>query len=322
MSILKILFGFSRNQGLVAFTNQGGKKSMSSMRIRTNVHSLIAQRHLENNNGEMGESLEKLSSGYRINKSRDDAAGLAVSETMRGKIRGLNQAKRNSNDAVSMLQVAEGAMNEMSNILVRMRELTVQSATDTLGERDRSFLNKEYVQLAEEIDRIAATTEFNENKFFVSDSNNPKSRYVIQVGTNHSQENTNTETMSINLEGLKFTTADLGLSKGAEIGGLNVGEVGPAREEISKKLENIDSALGRLASERATLGSLQSRLGSTINNLAISTENLNTANSRIRDVDVAEETANLAQKRILIQSNLSVLSQANQMPDLALSLLR
>lgn len=292
------------------------------MRIRTNVHSLVAQRHLANNNTTMGESLEKLSSGYRINKSRDDAAGLAVSETMRGKIRGLNQAKRNSNDAVSMLQVAEGAMNEMSNILVRMRELTVQSATDTMGERDRSFLNKEYVQLAEEIDRIAATTEFNDNKFFVADSDNPRSKYVVQVGTNHSSEEANTETMSINLEGLKFTTADLGITKGAEIGPINMSEQGPSREEVSLKLETIDNALGRLASERATLGSLQSRLGSTINNLSISIENLNTANSRIRDVDVAEETANLAQQRILIQSNLSVLSQANQMPDMALSLLR
>lgn len=293
-----------------------------SMRIRTNVHSLIAQRHLGNNGQTMGESLERLSSGYRINKSRDDAAGLAVSETMRGKIRGLNQAKRNSNDAVSMLQVAEGAMNEMGNILVRMRELTVQSATDTLGEKDRSFLNKEYVQLAQEIDRIAATTEFNDNKFFSLSEDNPRTEYVIQVGANHSPSNSNTDTLSINLEGLKFTSADLGIGKNAEIGPVSMDEKGPSREEISQKLGTLDQALGRLSSERATLGAMQSRLDSTVNNLSISIENLNTANSRIRDVDVAEETANLSKGRILVQSNLSVLSQANQLPDMALTLLR
>ena len=293
-----------------------------TMRIRTNVHSLVAQRHLGNNNQTLGESLERLSSGYRINKSRDDAAGLAVSETMRGKIRGLNQAKRNSNDAVSMLQVAEGAMNEMSNILVRMRELTVQSATDTLGERDRAFLNKEYVQLAQEIDRIAATTEFNDNKFFALGGDDSRTEYVVQVGTNHSEPESNTDTLSIDLEGLKFTSEELGIGKGAEIGALNVGEQGPSRAEISLKLGTIDDSLGRLASERATLGSMQSRLSSTINNLSISIENLNTANSRIRDVDVAQETANLSKQRILVQSNLSVLSQANQMPDMALTLLR
>lgn len=292
------------------------------MRIRTNVTSLVAQRHLSNNNKTLGESLERLSSGYRINKSRDDAAGLAVSENMRGKIRGLNQAKRNANDAVSMLQVAEGAMNEMGNILIRMRELTVQAASDTLGDRDRSFLNREYVQLAHEIDRIAATTEFNGNKFFVEDSDNPMTEYIIQVGTNNTPVDSNQDTLSINLEGLKFTTADLGITTESEIGPKNMEEEGPARNDIALRLTTIDDALERLASERATLGSMQSRLDSTINNLSISVENLNTSMSRIRDVDYANETSELAKKRILSQSNLSVLSQANQLPEMALTLLR
>ena len=292
------------------------------MRIRTNVTSLVAQRHLSNNNKTLGESLERLSSGYRINKSRDDAAGLAVSENMRGKIRGLNQAKRNANDAVSMLQVAEGAMNEMGNILIRMRELTVQASSDTLADRDRSFLNREYVQLANEIDRIAATAEFNENKFFVADSDNPRTEYIIQVGPNNTPIESNQDTLSINLEGLKFTTADLGINTESEIGPKNMDEEGPSRNDIAGKLTTIDDALERVASERATLGSMQSRLDSTINNLSISIENLNTSMSRIRDVDYASETSLLAKQRILSQSNLSVLSQANQLPEMALSLLR
>lgn len=290
------------------------------MRIHTNVESLKAQRHLERNNEALGESLEKLSSGYRINKSKDDAAGLAISESMRAKSRGLNQARRNANDAVSMLQVAEGAMNEMSNMLIRMRELTVQSATDSLDERDRAFLNKEYVQLANEIDRIAATTEFNENKFFVPGD---RDKYVIQVGTNNSTgEFAGQDTLSINLEGLKFTTENLGIGKEAEIGAAELGGSSPSRDEIASRLTVLDSALGRFASERATIGSLQSRLGSTINNLSINIENIETAKSRIKDVDIAEETAELAKSRILSQSNISVLAQANQMPDAALQLLR
>lgn len=294
------------------------------IRIRTNVTSLIAQRHLDNNNKILGKSLERLSSGYRINKSGDDAAGLAVTENMRGKIRGLGQAKRNANDAVSMLQVAEGAMNEMGNILVRMRELSVQAASDTFGDRDRAFLNREYTQLANEIDRIASTAEFNENKFFVTDEDNPRTNYIIQVGPNDTLPEANQDTLAINLEGLKFTTKELGIGKENEIGpvDMNNADEGPDRNTIAEKLSVIDKSLERLASERATIGSLQSRLDSTINNLSISVENLNTSMSRIKDVDYAAETAILTRQKILTQSNLSVLSQANQLPEMALSLLR
>jgi flagellin len=233
----------------------------------------------------------------------------------------MNVAKRNANDAISMVQIAEGGMNEMGNILIRMRELTVQAASDTIGDKERSFLNREYTQLADEIDRIAATTEFNGNKFFVEQESGLE-QYVIQVGTNGTDVETNQDTIAIDLTGLKFTTEDLGIGKGSEIGSAELGEAGPSREEIAEKLGQLDDALFRLASERATVGSIQSRLNSTINNISIQVENMNDANSRIKDVDFASETAMLSQNKILQQSNVSVLSQANVQGDLALALLR
>ncbi|NDE15688.1 flagellin FliC, partial [bacterium] len=183
------------------------------LRIRTNVSSLTAQRFLSDSNNALQSSMEKLSSGYRINKSADDAAGLAISESLRGKIRGLNVAQRNANDAVSLVQVAEGGMNEMTNILVRLRELAVQSSTDTIGDRERGYLNREYTQLVDELDRIGASTEFNGTRIF--DPNNEQSQFVIQVGTN---ADTTVDAIKIGLEGLKFNSESLGLGKGAEIG--------------------------------------------------------------------------------------------------------
>ncbi len=290
------------------------------MRIRTNVSSLTAQRHMEKNNQEMSGSLEKLSSGYRINKSADDAAGLAITENLRGQIRGMNVARRNANDAISLVQVAEGSMNEMSNIMIRLRELTVQSASDTLGGQERNFLNREYVTLVDEIDRIANSTEFNGLKIF--DPESELSEFTIQVGTKGTNPDENTDTISINLEGLKFNSEALELGKESEIGAKELGDEGPDRATIAEKLTNIDSALGRIASERATLGSVQNRLSSAISNLGISIESQQAARSRIKDVDFAEETATLAQARIMTNSNLSVLTQANAMPEMALQLLR
>lgn len=289
-----------------------------SLRIRTNTTSLNAQRNLSQNNSKLSQSMEKLSSGYRINKSADDAAGLAISENLRARTRGLGQAKRNANDGVSMIQIAEGGMNELSNILVRMRELTVQAASDTVGDRERTFLNREYVQLADEIDRITATTEFNGNKFF---SDGDKSEYVIQVGVNGTEPDENQDTITLNLEGLKFSAEDLGLGKESEIGAEEIGD-SIDRTEISEKLTVIDDALSRVASERATLGAMQSRIQSTISSLDVSIENESAAMSRIKDVDFAAETANLAQARIMNQSSVSVLAQANTLPESALSLLR
>jgi len=289
------------------------------MRIRTNVSSLTAQRNMLQNTERMGQSFERLASGYRINKSADDAAGLAISESLRGKVRGLNQAKRNANDAVSLIQIAEGGMNEMSNILIRLRELTVQAASDTIADPERQFLNKEYVQLVDEMDRIAQTSEFNGVRLFAEGS---KEQYVIQVGTNGSAPEENLDTITIGLEGLKFGSADLGLGKEAEIGPVSVGEEGPSREDIAGRLNVIDDSLKKMAGERSTLGALQSRLNSAISNLGSQVENMSAANSRIRDVDFASETAEMTQSRVLTQANLSVLSQANAAPEMALSLLR
>ena len=290
------------------------------MRIRTNVSSLVAQRYMERNNQDVGNSLERLSSGYRINRSADDAAGLAITENLRGQVRGLNVAKRNANDAVSLVQVAEGSMNEMSNILIRLRELTVQAASDTVGDQERSFINREYTQLVDETDRIARSTEFIGRKIY--DPENPISQYVVQVGTKGTSPEENTDTITINLEGLKFTSESLGLGKGSEVGAADAGGEAPTRDQIAGKLGVIDTALGRIASERATLGAIQNRLGSAVSNLSISTESQQTAMSRIRDVDFASETANLTQARIMTQSSTSVLTQANAAPELALQLLR
>ncbi len=290
------------------------------MRIRTNVPAITAQRFMSDNKDSMNKSMERLSSGYRINKSADDAAGLAISESLRAKTRGLNQAKRNANDAVSLVQVAEGGMNEMTNILIRLRELSVQSSTDTLGEKERSFLNREYVQLVDEIDRIANGTEFNGIKIF--DENSDKEQFVIQVGTNGTDPEANIDTVSVSLAGLKFSTETLGLGKESEIGPLEAGDTGPAREEISQKLTVIDDALSKISGERASLGAMQSRLGSAMSNISTSVENMETAKSRIKDVDFASETAELTQSRILTSSSLSILSQANAAPEQVLQLLR
>ncbi len=293
------------------------------MRIRTNVASLTAQRYLGQNNKAMNTNMERLSSGYRINKSADDAAGLAVSESLRGQVRGLNQAKRNANDAVSMVQIAEASMDEMNNIMIRLRELTVQSSSDTLGDTERGYLNREYTQLADEVDRIARTTEFNGIKLF---DTGDKEEYVIQVGASFSDPDVNEQTLSIDLKGLKFDSEGLNLWRdgdGRNVLGPSVnGGDGPTRNEIASKLDDLDGALEKLASERATLGSTQSRLGSAINTLSSSVENLETAKSRIRDVDFAAETASYTQNKILSQSNTSILSQANAAPEMALSLLR
>lgn len=288
------------------------------MRIRTNVSSINAQRFLTQSSQSMSSSLERLSSGYRINKSADDAAGLALSESIRGKVRGLNQSKRNASDAISMVQTAEGSMSEMTNIMIRLRELAVQSASDTIGDTERGYLNREYTQLVDEVDRIIGTTEFNGRKLF---SKEEPDELVIQVGTNGTPKEANIDTLTVNLAGLKLTTEDLGLGKGAEIGP-TADEASPSRDDIASKLTSIDNALKTLSGERANLGATQSRLQSAVNNLGTSVENLENTKSRIIDVDFASETAALTQNKILVQSGTAVLAQANQSPEMALQLLR
>jgi flagellin len=275
-----------------------------ALRINTNVQSIAAQRHLGINHDNQNKSLEKLSSGTRINRAGDDAAGLAISENMKGQIRSMKQASRNASDGVSLVQVAEGSMNEISNILVRLRELSIQSASDTIGDIERGFINKEVKGLKEEIDRIALNTEFNGHKLL--DGSTPK--LEIQVGT---KNNPFEDRLVFNAERVATSLKHLGID----------GIDNASKESSQKNLEMVDGAITRVNESRSELGALQNRLQSTINNLGIYRENLEAANSRIRDTDVAEETSELTKNNILTQSTVSVLGQANNNAQMALKLL-
>lgn len=291
------------------------------LRIKTNVASLNAQRNMGLSTEATGENMAKLASGYRINKAADDAAGLAISENMRGKIRSLGQARRNASDGVSLVQVAEGSMNEVSNILIRLRELATQAASDTIGNNERAFTNREYTQLVSEIERISNTTEWQGVPLLKGqEALGDETMFTIHVGAGDGVAE-NTDTIRIGVENLKVQVEDLNLGMGAEIGPENLGD-DFTRQLAADKLVIIDSALQSVASNRSYLGAQQSRLGSTINNLGVQIENMKSANSRIRDVDFAEETASFTQNKILQSAGASVLAQANQAPEVALSLLR
>lgn len=294
------------------------------LRIRTNIQSMNAQRRLAESSRASGNSMEKLSSGYRINKSADDAAGLAISEKLRAGIRSEKQAKRNANDGISMLQVAEGSMNEVSNILIRMREISTQAASDTISNTEREFTNREYRELVSEIDRISNTTDFNGIKLLKGlEGNEGMSSEVLSlhVGRGSSyEEGSNVDTIEVNIEEMKFNSDTLGLVDS------NIGpeEIGGdfERATAAQQLDTIDNALNTLASMRATVGAKQNRLNSTIRNLDVSIENQSATQSRIRDVDYASETAEYTQSNILKQGGVSVLAQSNSLPELALGLLR
>jgi len=274
------------------------------LRINTNIQALAAQRHLATNGEMQHASLDKLSSGSRINKAGDDAAGLAISEKLKANIRSLKQASRNANDGVSLIQVAEGAMNEVSNILIRMRELSIQAASDTIGDQERGYVNKEISQLKSEVDRIANSTEFNGTKLL----NGTAPNLDIQIGIHNDAQN----------DRFVFDTSD----KNTTMDALGVADVSVAKkEEAQANLEKIDWAMNKVNANRASLGALQNRLGSTINNLAIYNENLESANSRIRDTDMAAEASELTRTNILSQAGISVLAQANQNNQLAMKLL-
>lgn len=292
------------------------------MRIRTNVAALKSQRTLSGTNDALQGNMERLSSGFRINKAADDAAGLAISDSLNAKIRSMDQAKRNANDGVSLIQVAEGSMNEITNILVRLRELATQASSDTIGNLERSYTNKEYIQLVDEIDRISQSTEFNGLKLLQgADGNNGTAELVVHVGAGDGAV-PNTDTINIDIDSIKVNAAEiLGLGRESEVGPLDpAGDF--TREVAAEKLQTIDTALQKMAENRATLGAKQSRLGSTINNLGIQIENTSTSKSRIKDVDFAAETASFTQNRILGQAGASVLAQANSAPELVLQLLR
>jgi flagellin len=274
------------------------------LRINTNVQSLTAQRQLGISSAHQNKSLEKLSSGTRIARAADDAAGLAISEKMRADIRSLRQASRNANDGVSMVQVAEGGMNEVSNILIRIRELSVQAASDTIGDKERGFINKEVTQLRGEIDRITASTEFNGKKLLGGSGD----AIEIQVGLNNSPE---LDRFHYDAARLNSSTASLGVED------INT----ESKEAAQNNLEKIDLAIQKLSENRSEVGALQNRLQSSIANINVYDENLSAARSRIYDVDMATETSELTKSNILTQSGVSVLSQANSNSMSALKLL-
>jgi flagellin len=276
------------------------------LRINTNIASLNSQRNLRLTRQNLDKNFERLSSGSRINRAGDDAAGLAISENLRAQIKGLSQAERNAQDGISLVQVAEGGLQEISNILIRLRELAVQGASDTVGATERKFLNTEYEALLSEIDRIANATEFNRIPLL----NGTGTVFDIQVGT---RNNPNVDRITF------FDSSSSDVSAVAL--GINLSNVAD-KASAQNSLAAIDGAIVSVSSIRADFGAMQNRLQSIINNLAISIENMSAANSRIRDTDIASETAELTKNNILMQAGTAVLSQANTSLTHALNLLK
>jgi flagellin len=291
------------------------------LRIKTNLDSQKAQEHLSQTNQEVSDSLEKLSSGYRINKSADDSAGLAISENMQAKMRSFSQAKRNASDGMSYLQTAEGGLNDLNNIVIRMRELATQAATDTIGEQDRVYLDKEFQELGKEAIRIQQQTEFDGKKILTTENT---SDVNIQVGIHFkgSTDDGKVPTSTINLSYKNLSNFDKSL---ASLSKLNIqGETasdlgGDGAEAI---LESLDESMDEINLARSHFGGLQSRLNYTLSSIDVASENLNAAQSRIRDVDYAWESSRLAKNKIMSAAGTSVLSQANQLPEHVLTLLR
>jgi flagellin len=274
------------------------------LRINTNTQSIAAQRNLGINLAGQQASVEKLASGSRIVRAADDAAGLAISEKMKASIRSIRQDNRNANDGISMIQTAEGGMNEIGNILTRFRELSIQAASDTVSDTERGFIDKEVGQLRQEVDRIAKSTEFNGKKLLSGEGD----RMDIQIGQNNRADQ---DRLTFEPAMTDATVDHLGIS------GISVA----SKEQAQENLDKVDHAIKTLSGNRATLGAFQNRLQSAVNNLGVYDENLSAANSRIRDVDMASETAKMTQQNILTQASTAVLSQANSNSQLALKLL-
>jgi flagellin len=305
------------------------------LRIKTNMESIIAQRQLTGTRREISDSLTKLSSGQRINKSSDDAAGLAVSESIRAKTRSLDVAKRNASDGISYVQVAEGGLNEITNNIIRMRELTSQAASDTLGQRERSFLDKEFQQLRQEVIRAIDSTEFNGAKVLQTGAGDKPIQIFVGAsdrgkdfqGNEQEVAENDPDVLTIDLSDLSalneafevFRDQDslTLMNDDPEAGAQDLGVNG-----TNDLFSTLDSSMSAVSAFRATLGAFQSRLSSAVTNIEVANENLVAAQSRIRDVDYASETARYTQARILTTAGTSVLAQANQTPELALSLLR
>jgi flagellin len=270
--------------------------------INTNIASINAQRNMSRTESELSTSLSRLSSGMRITAAKDDAAGLAISERLKAQIRGLGQDERNAQDGISLVQTAEGALNEVSGALIRMRELAVQAATGTLGSEERGYLNNEFNALMTEIDRIANVTEFN-GKYLLNGA--ASTGIDFQVGlTSGSNDRITASIQAVNASGMKINDETISTQTGAR-----------------SSLSAIDDAIKSVSGTRGGLGATQNRLSITVNNLATQRENISAANSRIRDVDVATETVNMTRSQILMQAGVAVLAQANQLPQMALSLI-
>jgi flagellin len=273
------------------------------MRITTNVAAINAQRQLVTSQRNIQSSMAQLSSGYRINRSADDAAGLAISENMKAQLRSLAQAKRNANDGISLVQTAEGAMAEINNLGVRLRELAIQASSDTVSDNERGFINQEVQQLKSEIDRIALSANWNSVPLL--DGSTPV--FDIQIGSQATENDVISYDASQNiatLEGLGLLDLDYSTKEGA-LNGIGA----------------IDFATNAVSGMRANIGALQNRLQSTIETLAVSEENIAAANSRIRDTDIAQTSSEMARNQVMLQAGTATLAQANQASMLAIKLI-
>jgi flagellin len=279
-----------------------------SIYMNANTTSLNAQRNLGNTQLALSQNMQQLSSGMRINTAADDPAGLAISQKMQSQIVSTQQDTRNANDAISMIQVAQGAMNQTAGILNQLRQLAVQSANGTMSSTDRSFIDTTANQLLQEVDRIANSTDFNGQKMLGADSGTVS----MQVGLDAVA---GTDTIDVNFS--KTDSTSLGVKYGAG----NDVDLGTSAATAQTALGKIDAAITALSTAQSNLGASQSRLQVTVSNLSVQNENLTAANARIRDVDVAQATADMTQNQILSQAGVAVLAQANQIPSAALKLL-
>lgn len=274
------------------------------MRISTNMASINAQRTLAKSQAEISKSMAQIATGSRITKAADDAAGLGVSEMLKSQIRSYSQASRNANDGISMVQVAEGGLGEVSNILTRLRELSIQSASDTVGDTERTYINKESVQLKEEVERIAKTNRFGKVNMLDGSAQN----FQIQVGINNNDKE---DRISFDASQLDATTGSLGID-GVDFG---------SKDGAQGALMVLDAAQEKVNGFRANIGAIQNRLQSSIENLGVQHENLSAANARIRDTDIAASAADASRNQVLLQASTSMAAQANQQPQLAMKLI-
>lgn len=274
------------------------------MRISTNLSAINAQRNLTGSQRVMTKSMGQLASGNRINIAADDAAGLAISEGLKANVRSANQAQRNANDGISMVQTAEGGLNEIGNIIIRLRELGIQAASDTIGANERTLVDKEVQQLKSEVQRIASVTTWGSTKLL--DGSSPT--FDFQVGIFNDELN----------DRISFNSSE----NVATLDALGLGEIDyTSKEGAQQALVLLDEGQSRVNGMRSNLGALQNRLNSTVDNLGVSIENMSAANSRIRDTDVAQASADVAKNNILLQAGTATLAQANQVNQLALKLI-